>query len=151
MANIDMNLLLVAVVLFTGLLMTRVTNVFKLPDVTAYLIIGVIIGPSVLGKLGINGLGFASFEEVSKLSILSDVALGFIAFEIGNEFKVDDLKKVGKQVFTIGIFQAVITTIVVDVVLITLHFMMPNVVTLPMALCLGAILGHNLRQPPCAV
>ena len=139
MANIDMNLLLVAVVLFTGLLMTRVTNVFKLPDVTAYLIIGVIIGPSVLGKLGINGLGFASFEEVSKLSILSDVALGFIAFEIGNEFKVDDLKKVGKQVFTIGIFQAVITTIVVDVVLITLHFMMPNVVTLPMALCLGAI------------
>ena len=78
-----LNLFLITWALFAGLLMTRIGNIFKLPDVTSYLVVGVIIGPSVLGRLGIQGLGFSSYEEVERLSIISDVALGFIAFSIG--------------------------------------------------------------------
>ena len=134
-----LNLLLITWALFAGLLMTRITNIFKLPDVTAYLIVGVIIGPSILGKLGIEGIGFTSFEEVESLSIISDVALGFIAFAIGNEFKLSELKHIGKQAFVIGVFQAVVATLCVDVVLTILHFIMPDIVTVPMAITLGAI------------
>ncbi len=132
-------LLLIAWALFAGLLMTRITNVFKLPDVTAYLIVGVLIGPSVLGKLGIEGIGFTSFAEVESLSIISDVALGFIAFAIGSEFKLNELKHIGKQAFVIGVFQAVVATLFVDIALIILHTLMPDVVTIPMAITLGAI------------
>ena len=134
-----LNLLLITWALFAGLLMTRVTNIFKLPDVTAYLIVGVIIGPSILGKLGIEGVGFINFEEVESLSIISDVALGFIAFAIGNEFKISEIKHIGKQAFIIGVFQAVVATFCVDVTLILLHIVMPEIVTIPMALLLGAI------------
>ena len=132
-------LLLIAWALFAGLLMTRITNIFKLPDVTAYLIVGVLIGPSVLGKLGIEGIGFTSFAEVESLSIISDVALGFIAFAIGSEFKLREIKHIGKQAFVIGVFQAVVATLCVDIVLIILHTLMPDVVTIPMAITLGAI------------
>ena len=134
-----LNLLLIAWALFAGLLMTRITNIFKLPDVTAYLIVGVIIGPSILGKIGVDGVGFTSFEEVESLSIISDVALGFIAFAIGNEFKLKDLKHIGRQALIIGVLQAVAATICVDIALVVMHFMMPNVVTIPMAITLGAI------------
>jgi len=132
-------LLLIAWALFAGLLMTRITNIFKLPDVTAYLIVGVLIGPSALGKLGIEGIGFTSFAEVESLSIISDVALGFIAFAIGSEFKLNELKHIGKQAFIIGVFQAVVATLFVDIALIILHTLMSDVVTLPMAITLGAI------------
>ena len=132
-------LLLIAWALFAGLLMTRITNIFKLPDVTAYLIVGVLIGPSVLGKLGIEGIGFTSFAEVESLSIISDVALGFIAFAIGSEFKLIEIKHIGKQAFVIGVFQAVVATLFVDIALIILHTLMPDVVTIPMAITLGAI------------
>lgn len=132
-------LLLIAWALFAGLLMTRITNIFKLPDVTAYLIVGVLIGPSVLGKLGIEGIGFTSFAEVESLSIISDVALGFIAFAIGSEFKLNELKHIGKQAFVIGVCQAVVATLFVDIALIILHTLMPDVVTIPMAITLGAI------------
>ena len=134
-----LNLLLITWALFAGLLMTRVTNIFRLPDVTAYLIVGVIIGPSILGRLHIEGVGFVNFEEVESLSIISDVALGFIAFAIGNEFKLSEIKHIGKQAFVIGVFQAVVATIFVDVALIVLHIFMPNIVTVPMAITLGAI------------
>lgn len=132
-------LLLITWALFAGLLMTRLTNIFRLPDVTAYLIVGVIIGPSVLGKLGIEGVGFVSFEEVERLSIISDVALGFIAFAIGNEFKLSDLKHIGRQAFIIGVFQALAATLFVDIALFIMHIIMPNIVTIPMAITLGAI------------
>ena len=91
-----LNLLLISMALFVGLIMTRITNIFKLPDVTAYLIVGVIVGPSVLGRLGINGLGFVTFEQVENLSILCDVALGFIAFSIGNTTNQILLNNFGK-------------------------------------------------------
>ena len=134
-----LTLLLITGTLFAGLMMTRLTDFFKLPDVTAYLIVGVIIGPSVLGKFGIDGFGFVSFEEVQSLSIISDVALGFIAFSIGNEFEISNLKKIGRQAFIIGILQAVITTIVVDLILCIVHIYKPSLVTIPVAITLGAI------------
>ena len=132
-------LLLIAVALFSGLLMTRLFVKFHLPDVTAYLVAGVLIGPCVLGSLGIPGLGFNTFEQVDSLSMISDVALGFIAFAIGHEFRLSALKQTGKQATVIGIFQAFVATLFVDIALIALHFIMPDMLPLPVAITLGAI------------
>ena len=134
-----LSLLLITWALFAGLLMTRITDIFKLPDVTAYLIVGVLIGPSVLGRVGIEGLGFINFEEVESLSIISDVALGFIAFSIGHEFNIENLKATGKQAVIIGLFEAITATIVVDIALIVVHIFNPTIMPLPMAITLGAI------------
>ena len=107
-------LLSVSIALLAGLLMTRAFKPFKLPSVTAYLIAGVLIGPYCIGALGIEGLGFRTHGDVEKLSLISEVALGFIAFSIGSEFRKEDLKKTGKQATVIGIFQAITATIIVD-------------------------------------
>ncbi len=132
-------LLTVSFALLTGLLMTRVLKKFKLPAVTAYLIAGVLIGPYCLGALGLNGIGFSSADAVSRLSMVSEVALGFIAFSIGNEFRLQDLKKTGKQALVIGIFQALVALIFVDLALLGIHFMMPDKISLAQVLTLGAI------------
>lgn len=132
-------LLSVSIALLAGLLMTRVFKPFKLPAVTAYLISGVLIGPYCIGALGIDGLGFNSMESVSHLGIVSQVALGFIAFSIGSEFRLEDLKKIGKQAFVIGIFQALVATILVDLALLVVHVAMPDKLSLPQLLTLGAI------------
>lgn len=135
-----MNILLsVSVALLAGLLMTRVFKPFKLPSVTAYLIAGVLIGPYVIGALHIDNLGFTSMESVSHLGVISEMALGFIAFSIGSEFKLDDLKHIGKQAFVIGIFQALVATVCVDLALVVLHVLMPDKITLAQVLTLGAI------------
>lgn len=132
-------LLNVSIALLAGLLMTRAFKKLKLPDVTAYLIAGVLIGPYCLGAFGIEGLGFTSMEQVETLNLISKVALGFIAFSIGNEFRVSDLKKIGKQAFVIGIFQALAATLCVDLALLVMHFMMPDKLTLPQLIVLGSI------------
>lgn len=132
-------LLSVSVALLVGLLMTRIFRKFKLPSVTAYLIAGVLIGPYCMGAIGIDGLGFTSMGQVSKLSMISQVALGFIAFSIGNEFRVEDLKKIGKQALVIGVFQALVATTFVDLSLLVVHILMPDKLTLAQALTLGAI------------
>ena len=132
-------LLSVSIALLAGLLMTRVFKPFKLPSVTAYLIVGILIGPYFMGRLGIEGLGFNSHEAVSALSLISEVALGFIAFSIGSEFVLDDLKKTGKQAFVIGIFQALVATLFVDLALLIVHLVMPDKLTVPQLLTLGAI------------
>ena len=119
--------------------MTRVFKPFKLPAVTAYLIAGVLIGPYCIGALHIEGLGFTTMDEVSVLSLVSQVALGFIAFSIGNEFRLSDLKKIGKQAFVIGIFQALTATIFVDLILFVVHMAVPDKLTLAQTLTLGAI------------
>lgn len=135
-----MNILLsVSIALLAGLLMTRAFKPFKLPAVTAYLIAGVLIGPYCLGALHIDGLGFGSMEEVSSLGVISQVALGFIAFSIGSEFRLDDLKKIGKQAFVIGVFQALVATLFVDLALFAVHMMMPDKLSLPQVITLGAI------------
>lgn len=132
-------LLCLSVALFAGLMLSRVAKLVKLPAVTAYLVAGILIGPYVLGALGIKGLGFISMDDVRTYSIISDVALGFIAFSIGNEFRLSQLKKTGKQATVIGIFQAVTATLLVDAVLIGIHFLMPDKLPLPAAIILGAV------------
>lgn len=132
-------LLSVSVALLAGLLMTRLFKPLKLPSVTAYLISGVLIGPYCLGALNIDGLGFSSMENVGNLALISEVALGFIAFSIGNEFRLEDLKKTGKAAFTIGIFQALAATLCVDLALLGIHLIMPDKLSVPQLLTLGAI------------
>ncbi len=128
-----------SIALLSGLLLSRVAKLLNLPAVTAYLIAGVLIGPFCLGAFGINGLGFISKENIKSFSIISDVALGFIAFSIGNEFRLSQLKTIGKQATVIGIFQAIFTTLVVDVALIGLHFILGDKFPLPAAIILGAV------------
>lgn len=125
--------------MLAGLLMTRVIKPLKLPAVTAYLIAGVLIGPYCLGALHIEGFGFTSSEAVSKLSLVSEVALAFIAFSIGNEFRLEDLKHTGRQAAIIGVVQALTATLFVDLALVVLHFLMPDKLSVPQAITLGAI------------
>jgi Kef-type K+ transport system membrane component KefB len=139
MERMLMTLLSVSIALLAGLLLTRVFKNFKLPAVTAYLIAGVLIGPYCLGALQIQGLGFPSMEDVHSLHMISEVALGFIAFAIGNEFRVEELKNTGKQALIIGIFQALTATLFVDLALLALYFMMPDKISVAQLITLGAI------------
>ena len=136
-------LLHLSVALFVGLILSRLAKVLKLPAVTAYLVAGILVGPYVLGAINLPfldfDLGFASMADVKGYSLFSNVALGFIAFSIGNEFRWSELKTIGKQATVIGIFQAVITTLLVDAVLIGVHFAMPDKLPLPAAIVLGAV------------
>ena len=131
-------LLSLSIALLSGLLLSRLAKKVQLPAVTAYLVAGVLIGPFLLGALGIPGLGI-SHEQVESFGIIADVALGFIAFSMGNEFRLVQLKKIGKQATVIGIFQAVFTTLIVDAVLIGLHFLMPDKLSLSAAIVLGSV------------
>ncbi len=131
--------LILSVSLLAGLAMSRLAKLMKLPAVTAYLVTGILVGPYLLGALNIPGFGFTSMEHVEKYGIIADVALGFIAFSIGNEFRLSQLKKTGKQATVIGIVQAVVATLMVDGALIGLHFLMPDKLSLPAAITLGAI------------
>ncbi len=132
-------LLSVSVALLAGLLMTRAFKPLKLPSVTAYLIAGVLIGPFCVGRLGIHGLGFDTAESVEALALVSEVALGFIAFSIGNEFRLEDLKKTGKQATVIGIIQAIVATVFVDLALFGLYLYMPDKINIPQLITLGAV------------
>ena len=132
-------LICLAVALVGGLMLSRLTKLVHLPAVTAYLVAGLLLGPFFIGGLKMPGLGFNSLEQVESLSIMTQTALGFIAFTIGNEFRVSQLKATGAAAITIGILQAVITTLVVDAVLIGLHFCFPEIISVPCAITLGAI------------
>ena len=132
----------VAVALFAGLMFTRVFKKLHLnfPDVTAFLIAGLLIGPYCLGRAGIPGLGFRSYQEVQSLSMINNAALGFIAFSIGSEFRLDDLRHTGRQATVIGILQAATATLLVDASLIGLHLILgEQVLPLSAAVTLGAI------------
>ncbi len=132
-------LLSISVALIAGLLMSRISKLLKLPAVTAYLVAGVIIGPFCIGLLKIPGIGFHTLDEVKALSIFSEVSLGFIAFTIGNEFRVKQLKAIGKQATVIAFVQALTATLFVDAALVGLHYLMPEVISIPVAITLGAI------------
>ena len=127
-----------SIALLAGLLLSRLAKIVKLPAVTAYLISGVLIGPFVLGALGIPGIGITSMQ-IESFGLISDLALGFIAFSMGNEFRLSQLKKIGKQATVIGVLQALITTVVVDVALIALHFAMPDTLSIPAAIVLASV------------
>ena len=132
-------LLSLSVAILAGLLMTRLAKPLGLPSVTAYLVAGVLIGPFCLGRLGIEGLGFTTMAEVEQLSLISDVALGFIAFSIGNEFRLSQLRQTGKQATVIGIVQALCATVLVDLALLGFHLLFPQLLDVEQAITLGAI------------
>lgn len=133
-------LLSIAIALLAGLMMTRVIKPLGLPAVTGYLVAGVLIGPFCLGLLGVEGLGFPSMEYVEQFGLISDVALGFIAFSIGNEFRLSQLKQIGKKATVIAIFQALAATVLVDIALCVLSLILGED-KLPMsaAITLGAV------------
>jgi len=133
-------LLSLSIALAMGLLVSRVTKKLGLPSVTAYLVAGIIVGPYGLGMLGVKGLGFTSLEEVESMTLISQVALGFIAFAIGNEFRLTQLRQIGKQATVIAFAQALVATLLVDAALVGLFLIAgPEVISLPVALVLGAV------------
>ena len=137
--NMEIYLICLAVAVIGGLMMSRVTKLLKLPAVTAYLVAGLFLGPYFLGGLNFPGFGFQSLESMESFTILTQTALGFIAFSMGNEFRLGHLKSIGSKAIFIGIVQAVVTTLLVDAVLIALHLMFPHILSLPSAIVLGAI------------
>lgn len=127
-----------SVALLAGLILSRLAKLVKLPAVTAYLVSGVLIGPFMLGALNVPGIGITA-EQIEGFGLISDLALGFIAFSMGNEFRLSQLKKIGKQATVIGVLQAVVTTVVVDIALIALHFAMPETLSIPAAIVLASV------------
>ncbi len=132
-------LIQLSVALIGGLLMSRVAKKLNLPAVTAYLVAGLLLGPFCIGGLNFYHLGFNTLEEVADLDLISQVALGFIAFTIGNEFRLEQLKHMGAQAITVGILQAVFTTFLVDLALVGLHLIFPDLISVSSAITLGAI------------
>ena len=135
----EIYLISLAAALIGGLLLSRLAKLLNLPAVTAYLVAGLILGPFLLGAVNVPGLGFNSVAQVEELSVLTQIALGFIAFAMGNEFRLSQLKTFGSRAIVIGILQAVITTVLVDLVLILVHLLFPYVISAPAAITLGAI------------
>ena len=138
----SIELLSLAIAMAAGLMMTRLFKVLHLnfPDVTAFLIAGLLVGPYCLGALGVRGLGFNTFEDVQSVELISTVALGFIAFSIGNEFKLSQLRGTGRQAAVVGIMQAVTAMVCVDIILVILTlFVDKDTFNLSGALTLGAI------------
>ena len=134
-------LICLSIALIAGLLMSRLAKAVNLPAVTSYLVAGLLLGPFVLGRLGLSGLGigFGSLEQVEGYGVVTQVALGFIAFVIGNEFRLSSLRSMGQQAITVGIAQAVITTALVDAALVGVHLLFPQVLSLASAITLGSI------------
>ncbi len=132
-------LLTIGVAMFAGLFLSRLVSRFNLPDVTSYLVAGLLIGPLCLGRLGVPGLGFVSFDFVEQMGLVSDVALGFIAFSIGSEFRISSLRRTGRQATVIAIFQALSATVLVDVVLLLLHLLLGDKLPVSTCILLGAI------------
>ena len=139
----------ISVSCLVGLLMSRVCKLLKLPAVTGYLIAGILVGCFCLGRFELPGglhLGFGdpNFEDLHGLEIICDIALGFIAFSIGSEFRLSELKKTGKQATVIGILQAVATTVICIGVLMGLHYILLSTtghdyLPIPAVLILAAI------------
>lgn len=114
-----------AIAIALSLISGKIAKLVKLPNVTGYIVFGLLAGPSVLNII--------PGDIVSSLSIIPDVALGFIAFSIGSEFKLSYLKKVGKSPLVIAITEALGAVLVVDGILIATGH------DVPFSLCLGAI------------
>ena len=134
----------IALLLLAALLSTRLMKLLKLPNVTGYIITGIIIGPFVFGLL-FNHFTYDGIREsviygfVDKIKWVSTIALGFIAFSIGTSFKVSTLKAVGKKVVIITIFEALFASLLVIAALVVAHFIFPNQVSWELVLTLGAI------------
>ncbi len=97
------------IAMVAGLVLSRVVKKLRLPNVTGYLIAGLLIGPCVLGLVPQAAL--------DKLNIITTIALGFIAFSIGGEFKLSSIRAIGKNVIIITLFQSIMAAALVDIVL----------------------------------
>ena len=134
----------IAVLLFAALLSTRLVRILKLPNVTGYIITGIIMGPFVFGLL-FNNFTYENIKDgpiyqfVQQINWVSTVALGFIAFSIGTSFKLSTLKAVGKKVMIITVLEAIGGSLFVILALLIAHFIAPNYVTWELVLTLGAI------------
>ena len=135
----------VAILLLVALLSTRLMRVIKLPNVTGYIITGIIMGPFIFGLL-FNNFSFDGIKEngiiygfVDKISWVSTVALGFIAFSIGTSFKRQTIKALGKRVIVITVLEALGASILVIAALIVAHFIFPQYVSWQIVLTLAAI------------
>ncbi len=98
-------LISLAIVLASGFLLTRVTKLLHLPNVTGYILAGVLLGPDLLGAI--------SPDVISGMSFVSDIALAFIAFGVGKFFKMERLKKTGWRVIVITVMQSVLAGVLV--------------------------------------
>ena len=136
--------LYVALLLLVALFSTRLMKKLKLPNVTGYIITGIIMGPFVFG-LFFNHFSYDGIKEsviyqhVDKISWVSTIALGFIAFSIGTSFKKSTLQSVGKRVVVITIFEALGGSLFVILSLLIAHFISPETVPWEIVLTLGAI------------
>ena len=144
-----------SIAMLAGLLVSRLAKLLKLPAVTAYLVAGILVGPFLLGAIDLSGIGIAGLSHIGfspadfglaegttknpAFTLLSELSLGFIAFSIGNEFRLKDLKTIGRQATIVGVLQAIAATVLVDGALLLLHLAIPDVLTPSMAILLGAI------------
>ncbi len=94
-----------AIMIFAGMFCGRMAKHIRLPNVTGYLVAGLLIGPSVFGVL--------SADFLDTISIISTVALGFIAFSIGNEFKITYFKRVGVAPIVIACMESLFAVVFV--------------------------------------
>lgn len=133
----------IAILLLAGLLSTRLMKHFRLPNVTGYIITGIIFGPFVFGLIFNSNFDTIKngpiFSIISKVGWVSQIALGFIAFSIGTSFRTTTLKAVGKKVVVITLFEALFASLIVLFVLLMAHFISPEVITIEMLLTLAAI------------
>ena len=136
--------LYIAILLLAALLSTRIMKLLKLPNVTGYILTGIIMGPFVFGIFFNNFTydGITSsviYQHIDKIKWVSTVALGFIAFSIGTSFKSTVLKAVGKKVLIITVFEALGASLFVILILLAAHFVFPQYVPIELVLTLGAI------------
>lgn len=134
----------IALLLIAALASTRLMKIFKLPNVTGYIITGIIMGPFVFG-LFFNHFSYDGIKEsiiyqyIDKIKWVSTIALGFIAFSIGTSFRLSTLKSVGKRVVVITILEATLASVAVIISLLIMHFINQTFVSLELVLILGAI------------
>lgn len=134
-----MNVLLsLAILLITGLAMSRLVKLANLPNVTGYLVGGLLIGPVLALILG-SEEGLISHEMMEGFKILTSLALGFIAFSIGGEFKLSAIKKIGGKVITITFLQAFGAMFMVMIGLFIVQLINPTLIDTPTILLLSAI------------
>ena len=134
----------VAVLILVALLSSRLMKLLKLPNVTGYIITGILVGPFVFGLL-FNNFSYVDIQKsliydyVSQIKWVSSVALGFIAFSIGTSFKGKVLKTLGKRVVIITILEALGASLLVFLGLLILHFIFPTQIKWEIVLTLAAI------------
>lgn len=127
-----MNILLsLTLALVGGLILSRVVKLLQLPNVTGYLVAGILVGPYVLNWVDIS--------NVHDFSLLVTVALGFIAFSIGKEFKLSNIKQIGGKAITTTVFESILAVLFVLIGLFLLRLIWPEMLSIPLILLLSAV------------